>query len=402
MPAVLATSLTRFPRILEPHIVTVQRFLGCLPLLAVLACGGGESPTQASPDPQTPVATTIQLSTPTLEIDSLGATQQLTAAVLDQSGSAMPSASVSWSTTDGSVASVSTSGLVTAEWNGSVSVTARSGSLSASATVQVSDPGWISFTSNRDGNTEVYVMRADGSSMVNVTQNGASDSEASWSADGSRIVFVSTRDGINRREIYVMNFDGSDQTRLTDDFTSEDAPVFSPDGSRILFLRENALWVMDADGQNQVELTGGGFGEGMGHWSPDGSQIVYGVYLSPDKADLLLMNADGSDPTNLTNGDSVDQNPRWSPDGERIVFESNRDGCDKIYAMNADGSGQTLLTPVTCGAKTPDWSPDGLRVVYHTAGASGDIYVIDADGSNQKALVMDASIDGGARWALRR
>src|SRR5256885_2251960 len=55
--------------------------------------------------------------------------------------------------------------------------------------------GKIAFTSNRDGNDEIYVMNADGTGVTRLTNDPASDSQPAWSPDGSRIAFTSTRDG---------------------------------------------------------------------------------------------------------------------------------------------------------------------------------------------------------------
>jgi len=71
----------------------------------------------------------------------------------------------------------------------------------------------ILFETNRDGNSEIYVMNPDGSGQTNLTNNPAWDSFPCWSPDGTEIAFESTRDGNN--EIYVMDADGSDQTNLT-------------------------------------------------------------------------------------------------------------------------------------------------------------------------------------------
>src|SRR5215212_153402 len=93
--------------------------------------------------------------------------------------------------------------------------------FSAFATVPGEDGTKLAFTSDRDGNTEVYVMNAqDGSNQTRLTDNGASDSLISWSPDGTKLAFTCDRDG--NTEVYVMNAqDGSNQTRLTDNGASD-------------------------------------------------------------------------------------------------------------------------------------------------------------------------------------
>src|SRR5438105_1146558 len=73
--------------------------------------------------------------------------------------------------------------------------------------------GKIAFTSNRDGNDEIYVMNTDGTGVTRLTNDPASDSQPAWSPDGSRIAFTSTR--VGNFDIYVMNADGTNVTRLT-------------------------------------------------------------------------------------------------------------------------------------------------------------------------------------------
>jgi len=80
-------------------------------------------------------------------------------------------------------------------------------------------PSWspdgtkIAFCSTKDGNAEIYVMNADGTGAIRLTNNPAWEDSPSWSPDGTRIAFDSSRDG--NTEIYVMNADGTGQTRLT-------------------------------------------------------------------------------------------------------------------------------------------------------------------------------------------
>ncbi len=107
--------------------------------------------------------------------------------------------------------------------------------------------------------------------------------------------------------------------------------------------------------------------------------------------EIYVMNGDGTGLMNLTNNPANDIGPVWSPDGQKIMFLSDRDGNYEIYVMNADGSNPTNLTnsPENEGdAGTPeamDWSPDGEEIVYISGrgDTSGDIYVMNADGSNK-------------------
>jgi Tol biopolymer transport system component len=72
----------------------------------------------------------------------------------------------------------------------------------------------------------------------------------------------------------------------------------------------------------------------------------------------------------------------------RIVFYSSRDGSGEIYVMNPDGSAQTRLTNNTANDMEPVWSPNGQKILYISFGDSnsGDIYAMNADGSAQERL----------------
>ena len=194
--------------------------------------------------------------------------------------------------------------------------------------------------------------------------------------DGSKIAFVSDRDSNNpdtmgNIEIYVMNADGSGQTRLTSGSAINCCPSWSPDGTKIALSsvrdddvsRSLEIYVMNADGSNRTRLTNNWYNDWHPSWSSDGTKIAFSSARDGNH-DIYVMNADGSNRTRLTDNSAIDLNPSWSPDGSMIAFSSDRDGKmgrwtvpNEIYVMNADGSNQTRLTNNPADDTEPSWSP---------------------------------------------
>ena len=290
-------------------------------------------------------------------------------------------------------------------------------------------PGRIAFYSERDGDREIYVINADGSGVVQLTDNDSDERDPEWSPDGNRIMFVSDRDNdVEMYDIYVMNADGSGVEQLTDGCSNR-SPAWSPDGDRIAFDSRADIYVMNADGSGVVQLTGtlpescgevffsdrrgAGFNElyirnadgsvelfteydsldfasvdWFSSWSPDGGRIAFQSGRDGD-AEIYVMNADGSSVEQLTENEYYDWFPSWSPDGGRIAFESDRDSGDdyEIFVMNLDGSGLVQLTENDSDDRGPAWSPDGGRIAF-SSDRDGDmgIYVMNADGSGVARL----------------
>ncbi|MCL4472413.1 MAG: hypothetical protein M1455_00525 [Actinobacteria bacterium] len=274
------------------------------------------------------------------------------------------------------------------------------------------------------GGNEIFVMNADGTNRVNVNSSARLDHEPSWSPGGSMIAFKG--EASEGGDIWVMNADGSGQTNLTDGvpFGSKSGygkPIaWSPQGDRIAFSNEGNWWeggsriyVMNADGSGLTLLAGALSGNNFGPaWSPNGSKILFTNRPDCCSEDIYVMNANGSGLTNLTDNPAADatggedKDPAWSPDGSKIVFTSNRDdfyGGD-IYVMNADGSNPINLTPgLTSGYDgEPAWSPDGTSIAFSSCPDWGDcnLYVMDANGSNRVNLTNSSLISGiQARWS---
>ncbi len=121
-----------------------------------------------------------------------------------------------------------------------------------------SSGGRIAFTSIRDNVSHVFVMNADGTDVRQLTRTypstdpswlGVSSSSPSWSPDGKQIAFSSNRDGDS--EIFVMNADGTEVRQLTNNDDRDVHPAWSPDGKHIAFVSDrddSEIFVMNADG----------------------------------------------------------------------------------------------------------------------------------------------------------
>ncbi len=266
--------------------------------------------------------------------------------------------------------------------------------------------GRIAFVSLRSGNSsepsgggnfQIYAMNADGSNQTRVTNDAAADQDPSFSGDGSKIAFRSTRDG--NTEIYVTNADGSNQTRLTNNTAADLNPSFSGDGSKIAFSSNRdgnfEIYVMNADGSNQTRLTNNAAEDTLPSFSGDGSKITF-TSRRDGPYEIYVMNTDGSNQTRLTNtGGLASLEPSFSGDGRKIAFGSNRTGGnEQIYVMNADGSNQTQLTNDMVGANRPSFSRDGSKIAFATnRDGNNEIYVMNADGSNQTRLTNNTVTD---------
>ena len=264
-----------------------------------------------------------------------------------------------------------------------------------------SGDGMIAFTSERDGNSEIYIMNEDGSDQRNLTHHPASDDAPHWSPDGSQIAFSSDRS--DDYDIYIVDADGASLQRLTQNPAVDAHPTWSPDGTRIAFvsLRDgNAeIYAVNADGSNLQRLTRTEANEFEFDWAPDGRQIVF-ASSEGDYASIHVMDSDGSGRRQLAATDAHDFYPRWSPDGTRIAFLSTRDGhAEEIYVMDSDGRNQRRLTTNDAFDGAPSWSPDGTRLVFASdRDGNHEIYAMHSDGANVRRLTNNTAADRKPAW----
>ena len=196
---------------------------------------------------------------------------------------------------------------------------------------------------------QIFYATEAGEIMKQLTTGPGYNAEAMLSADGKKIVFTSLRDG--DLDIYKMKADGSDVERLTRELGYDGGPFFSPDGEWIVYrahhptaLEEVAryksllaqelvepmtmdLYVMRADGSKQRQITRLGGASFAPSFFPDSRHIIFASnYESPGSSqfELYAVNREGKHPERITFVGGFNAFPVFSPDGKRIVFASNR------------------------------------------------------------------------------
>lgn len=232
----------------------------------------------------------------------------------------------------------------------------------------------LAYIFEQEGLWEIYVVNADGSDQRRLAEG----KDPAWSPDSQQLAFVSQRDGVG--EIYLINIDGSELRRLTDGF----APAWSPDGQKIAFETgdvDSKIYVVNVDGSNPKHIidTAGGPA-----WSPDGNQIAFTSYYNVPPPKIYVVNADGSNLNRLADGAA----PVWAPDGSRIAFLDISDLSDVRYTsynvINADGTEQSIIISGLPQMRnvSPSWSPDSQQIVV-VSGRAGPlgVDVINVDGS---------------------
>src|SRR5712691_2670027 len=213
-----------------------------------------------------------------------------------------------------------------------------------------------------------------GSCQFLPSQIYVTNADPAWSPDGSRIAFAGGGD------IFLMQADGTGRVNLTNCPSADRSPAWSPDGTRIVFTqRQTAFGPIGVYVMNSVTTGPACSGATLlvnnaeyPAWSPDGSTIAFmadsGTTLSAGK--IYLMNPDGTGVRRLTNDPSfVDVQPSWSPDGSRLAFTRGPliSGPVVIDVINRDGSGLTALTTANgffSNNSEPAWSPDGKEIAF--------------------------------------
>jgi TolB protein len=201
----------------------------------------------------------------------------------------------------------------------------RRATIAGSGTSLTSFPGLNGFASpsprgdeilmalSKDGNTEIYRLRADGSDPRRLTFGRSTESSPCWSPDGRRIAFVSDRAGAP--QIYVMNATGGTPRRVTLQGNYNTSPDWSPKGDLIVYTSRVSgvfqICTVDVESGEVTQLTTGPGEKEDPSWARDGRHVVYSVKQG-GKADLYMIDIYELVPVRLTSGAGDYLSPAWS------------------------------------------------------------------------------------------
>jgi Tol biopolymer transport system component len=166
------------------------------------------------------------------------------------------------------------------------------------------DGKWILFSSLRDGDAELYVMKPDGTKPVRLTNSKGYDGGPFFAPDGKRILYRSDRKGNDLLQVFVadLKFDGdgnitriANERQLTDDANVNWGPFFHADGKHIIYAtsvhghQNYELYVMRDDGSHKARVTYAEGFDGLPVFSPDGKYLMWSSKRSPDKTTQIFI-----------------------------------------------------------------------------------------------------------------
>jgi Tol biopolymer transport system component len=282
-------------------------------------------------------------------------------------------------------------------------------------------PGQIAFASDRSGTPQIWLVDVDGNNPIQITNRQDGACQPAWSPDGLQLVFVSpcekNQDRYLNSALYLINADGSGEQQLTAGIGGDYDPSWAPN-SLIVFAsdRENftSIYVIDpAAGGEPVALTRNS-NNYQPDWSPDGKQIAFSstrlgvakIFTMPDLGEIA---EGGHQAREFSRGSEFAYSiPRYSPDGEALIFLKSINPPDKNVLPELAGSNIADLglkefyvaTSDKVGTiREADYSPDGNWVVFVSwPGLNYDIYIMTANGSDQRQVTSDPAIDFDPAW----
>lgn len=267
-----------------------------------------------------------------------------------------------------------------------------------------SEPTWspdgryVAYSSETDGNLDIWVQQVTGGNPVQITRSAAPDWQPDWSPDGSNIVFRSERD---TGGIFTVPALGGSERKISP-FGYQ--PRWSPDGAWILFYNSNLqnvtapprIFVADTKGSPPREILTNLVGEFPGRlrvaWHPDGKRISLWGYHRRQGLGFWTIPLEGGEPAKSEFSPQVAQQIRdaavdlfdfrWAKDSKALYFEGVSKGVRNLWKVATD-------------PKTLGWT-SGLERLTTGAGLDRDI-TLSPDG---KKLAFSTRTENSRLWSL--
>lgn len=230
----------------------------------------------------------------------------------------------------------------------------------------------VAFKSNRGGSYNLYVMNADGSNVVRLTNHAANDHDPTWLPDGQAMVFSSDRDrGAGRNDLYRLSLSDGRVDRLTNFFEGYAImPTVSPDGNWVAFVGQTfpyeGGWAFQVHVLELATLMTWPFDMTAPgcwpNWSPDGQSIAH-VWTGAAQSSIQTVSSFGESPQVVPGEPSRwHYYPDWSPDGQLLavsISPEHHEGEDWDLAI-VDAMRTQPARRLTMGSgndRLPDWRP---------------------------------------------